>query len=247
MMKITRTGLMAMGAVALLSSCNNDDNGGSVEVRDPAEVAVENDADIKEYLSTHFYNYEEFDAAAKDSTYADSTGFDFKIVIDTIAGENSDKVSLMDQVEKKTIAVELSAEETLDHTLYYLVARQGDDVAPTTTDSTLVRYKGFLLNDVVFDNSNTPVWFNLESIVEAGFGRSGRGFAEFMPALHSGGEIDINEEDGTYIISGDYGVGMVFMPAGLGYYSGSGSIPAYTPIAFAIDLLRVEKIEEEEE
>lgn len=230
---------MAMGAVALLSSCNNDDNGGSVEVRDPAEVVAENDADIREYLSTHFYNYEEFRAAAEDPTYADSTGFDFKIVIDTIAGENSDKISLMDEVEEKTVALEISEEETLDHTLYYLVARQGDSIAPKTTDSTLVRYKGFLLNDFIFDNSNAPVWFNLSSNV--------RGFSEFMPALKAGGDIEINEADGTYIVSGDYGVGMVFMPAGLGYYSGSGSIPAYTPIAFTVDLLKVREIEEEEE
>ncbi|MGS2762307.1 FKBP-type peptidyl-prolyl cis-trans isomerase [Sinomicrobium sp. M5D2P9] len=242
MMKINRLGLVAIGALILLGSCRKDDNGGGVEVRDPAEVAAENDADIREYLSTHFYNYEEFQAAAEDSTYAESTGFDFKIVIDTIAGENSNKESLMDRIEEKTIAVEISADETLDHTLYYLVARQGDNdsiPATKTTDSTLVRYKGFLLNDFIFDNSNTPVWFNLSNNI--------RGFREFMPALKSGGKIEINEEDGTYVISGNYGIGMVFMPAGLGYYSGSGSIPAYTPIAFTVDLLRVREIKEEEE
>lgn len=241
MMKINRLGLVVMGAVVLLGACRNDDNGGGVEVRDPAEVAAENDATIREYLSTHFYNYEEFEAY-KDSAYVDSTDFDFKIVIDTIAGENSDKTPLMAQVTEKTIAVELSADETLDHKMYYLVARQGDnDSIPATksTDSTLVRYKGFLLNDFIFDNSNTPVWFNLSNNI--------RGFREFMPALKSGGEININEEDGTYVISGNYGIGMVFMPAGLGYYSGSGSIPAYTPVAFAVDLLRVREIKEEEE
>ncbi|MGS2740125.1 FKBP-type peptidyl-prolyl cis-trans isomerase [Sinomicrobium sp. M5D2P17] len=237
MMKINRLGLVVMGAIVLLGACRNDDNGGGVEVRDPAEVATENDADIREYLSTHFYNYEEFKVAAEQ----DSTDFDFRIVIDTIAGENSDKTPMIDQVEVKTIAVEITEEETLDHKLYSLVARQGnsDSLAPKTTDSTLVRYKGFLLNDFIFDNSNAPVWFNLSNNI--------RGFSEFMPVLNSGGKIDINEEDGTYIVSGNYGIGMVFMPAALGYYSGSGSIPAYTPIAFSVDLLKVRVIKEEEE
>ncbi|MBC9796934.1 FKBP-type peptidyl-prolyl cis-trans isomerase [Sinomicrobium weinanense] len=244
MMKINRLGLIAAGALAFLSSCNNDDDGGRIEIRDPAEVKAENDSDIREYLSTHFYNYEEFQAAAD----ADSTDFDFKIVIDTIAGENSDKIPLMEQVEEKTVAVEISETETLDHTLYYLVARQGDSIAPKRIDSTLVRYKGFLLNDVVFDrNENIPVWFKLKDITDAGFGQAGRGFAEFMPELNSGGKIEINEEDGTYSISGGYGVGMVFMPSGLGYYfRGQGSIPPYAPIAFTIDLLRVKDVKEEE-
>lgn len=235
-MKINRIGLATIGALVFLGSCKKDDNGGTIEVRDPVEVAAENDADIREYLSTHFYNYEEFEAAAG----ADNTDFDFRIVIDTIAGENSNKTSLMEQVEVKTVAVEISTDETLDHNLYYLVARQGDaSIAPKTTDSTLVRYKGFLLTDYVFDNSNTPVWFNLSNNI--------RGFSEFMPALKYGGEININEDTGLYEVSGDYGIGMVFMPAALGYYSGSGSIPAYTPIAFTVDLLRVKVIKEEEE
>ena len=46
-------------AMALFSSCNNDDDGAGVEVVPPrllAEVAPENDEEIKEFLETHFYN-----------------------------------------------------------------------------------------------------------------------------------------------------------------------------------------------
>ncbi|RAV27661.1 hypothetical protein DN748_17325 [Sinomicrobium soli] len=224
-----------MGVLTLLHSCKKDDDGGQIEVRDPVEVEAENDQDIRDYLSSHFYNYEEFEAAAS----GELDDFDYKIVIDSISGENSDKTPMIDQVRDTVIPIEIGENETLNHTLYYLVARQGDSIAPKVTDSALVRYKGFRLNDVVFDRSNIPVWFNLNNVVQ--------GFYEFMPALRSGGEITVDEEDGTYRYSGDYGVGVVFMPAGLGYYSSQGSIPAYSPLAFTIDLFRVREIEVDEE
>ncbi|WP_461532996.1 FKBP-type peptidyl-prolyl cis-trans isomerase [Sinomicrobium sp.] len=234
MMKINRLGLAVVGTLTLLYSCKKDDDGGRIEVRDPVEVEAENDSDIRDYLSTHFYNYEEFEAAAS----GELEDFDYKIVIDSIGGENSDKIPLIDQVKDTVIPIEIGEDEPLDHKMYYLVARQGDQEAPEKTDSALVRYKGFRLNDAVFDRSNVPVWFDLNNVVQ--------GFSEFMPYLKSGGEIIVDEEDGTYLYSGNYGVGLVFMPAALGYYTGQGSIPSYSPIAFSIELFRVREGEAEE-
>ena len=77
---------MLVGLTAFLAfACNNDDDGGlaQVEVRDRTEVAVEDDQALLDYLSTHFYNYEDFESPSED--------FDYQIVFDTIAGENADK------------------------------------------------------------------------------------------------------------------------------------------------------------
>ena len=105
-------------ALGLLSACGNDDGivGEVVPPRLLAEVALENDAEIQEFLDTHFYNYEDFqEPIAMD--------FDFKIRIDTIAGENADKTPLSQQVISQVINVNsfefgLSEEENdIPHTL----------------------------------------------------------------------------------------------------------------------------------
>ena len=123
-------------AIALVS-CNNDDDDGVVEVppRLLAEVATEDHETIKEFLNTHFYNYEDFDTPPSD--------FDYKIVIDTIAGENAGKKPLMEDAVPLTIKVSsnqfgLSEEETdVEHTYYYIEVREGEGGSPTYADSTL--------------------------------------------------------------------------------------------------------------
>ena len=77
----------------VLVSCKNDDGADvvTVESRLLSEVAVENDAEIKAYLETHFYNYEEFENPP--------AGFNYKITYDTIAGDNAGKIALINQVE----------------------------------------------------------------------------------------------------------------------------------------------------
>ena len=59
---------LGLFAVLLLcTACPNDDDGPTaIPLRDRGEQAVEDDALIREYLQTHFYNYEEFAAALPD-------------------------------------------------------------------------------------------------------------------------------------------------------------------------------------
>ena len=89
--------LLLIIGVGLIWSCKKDD-GPQPEIVPPrtlAEVIAEDDAEITAYLQTHFYNYEEFESPPAD--------FDYKIVIDTIAGENADKTPLSNQMTSKTI------------------------------------------------------------------------------------------------------------------------------------------------
>lgn len=214
-------------------SCSKDDSGNFIAIppRSLAEVEAEDAAAIIEYLQTHFYNYEDFQNPPAD--------FDFKIVLDTIAGDNAGKIPLIDQVSSETRTVLsgeffLDADETVEHTFYYLEARAGVGANPTVADSVYVRYRGTLLNGMTFDASdNVPVWFDLAQI--QGPQQGARGFGEAMPNFKIGGDV-IDNGDGTFTVDG-YGVGLMFMPSGLGFFNvPSGAVPAYSPLIFEVDL-----------
>ncbi len=225
-------------AFLMMLSCGSDDSI-DVEVVPPralSEVAAEDDAEIREYLQTHFYNYEDFENPPM--------GFDYKIVIDTIAGDNSGKTPLINQVQSAQISVsndefDLSEEETFLHTYYYLIAREGINESPTIADSVLVRYKGSLLSGFDFDGSFVnPVWFDLAQI--QGPGAGARGFTEALPNFKRGGAV-IDNGDGTVTVEG-FGVGAMFLPSGLGFYNIiQAEIPAYSPLVFTVDLFTLEE------
>ncbi len=222
--------------VLVFSACNNDDDV-DITIVPPrllSEVAVEDEAAIQEFLQTHFYNYEEFDSPP--------AGFDFKIVIDTIAGANSDKTPLSEQVSDTTITVtsdefNLDEEETVSHKMYYLLENNGAGSKPTFADSVFVRYRGQLLDGTVFDGSdNQPVWFDLASI--QGPLQGARGFSHGLTPFAAAANI-IPNPDGT-VSAEDYGLGLIIMPSGLGFFNaGQASIPIYSPLIFTIDLFTI--------
>ena len=73
----------------LVAACDNDDDSSQdnfIPARDRAEENIDSTLEVERYLTTHFYNYEEFENPP--------AGFDFKIRFDTIAGANADKIPL---------------------------------------------------------------------------------------------------------------------------------------------------------
>ncbi|MEZ4970156.1 MAG: FKBP-type peptidyl-prolyl cis-trans isomerase [Flavobacteriaceae bacterium] len=202
-------------------SCKKDD-GNDVVVVPPrllSEVVVENDAEIQAFLKTHFYNYEDFEEPIDE-------GFDLRIRIDTIAGANADKRSLFEDAGTQVIKVSSSdlgldaGEVDIEHTLYYIVAREGEGTSPTPVDSVYLNYQGMRLDGSVFDSRlGTPVWFDMQGSGVSGNSGVIKGFKEGMPKFKSGGEI-IENGDGTFTVTGS-GIGLIFMPSGIAYFSGS--------------------------
>lgn len=219
--------LLLLGILLAFGSCKKDDglDPTIVPPRALSEVAVEDDAEIKAYLETHFYNYEEFNNPPAD--------FDYKIVLDTIAGSNADKISLMDDPKLETMSVSVSSEdfglednETVSHTLYFLSARDGMGGMPTAADSTLLRFEGSLLNNQVFDGIASFDWQYLPFFV--------RGYAQAISNFRGGDGITVNP-DGTTAIENS-GIGVMFLPSGLGFYSSSvPGVPAFSPLIFKIE------------
>lgn len=215
----------------IATACKNDDD--SEDVAPPramAEVATENDDEIQSYLRTHFYNYDDFENPPTD--------FDYKIVLDTIEGDNAGKIPLADMpgLKSKTITVTAAqlgldtGEANVAFTYYYLSVRDGEGPRPTIGDSVFLKYEGRLLNDYRFDYRDTYGWQNLPQTI--------RGYADGISNFNSGGDTVLNP-DGTYEIP-DTGIGLMILPSGLGYFNSiAGSIPAYSPLIFKVEIGKI--------
>lgn len=216
--------------LAVVFSCNKDDDEEVIVVptRDRTEVYEENIAEIEAFLDTHFYNYDEFDF---DNPYSEAND-NFEIVFDTIAGENSDKMPLNQRPELLKKQVEDEEVEGLIYDLYYLQLRAGNGDDIHFSDRAFVQYKGNLINGTLFDSTITPVGFSLTAIgndvgaVVTGFKE---GIIEFKTATG-------NSENGDGTVTyHEHGIGAVFIPSGLGYFSApQAKIPAYSNLIFRI-------------
>ena len=222
--------------VLILASCKKDDDpiGEVAPPRLLSEVAEEDNAEIVEFLKTHFYNYDEFMNPTDDN-------FNYKIRFGKIEGANGDKQSIFDSPNLVTETITVSSStlglddgEVVDLKLYVLVARQGiKEGKPTIGDNVILRYEGSLLNGTLFDAStNQPVSLNLSGVVR-GFGNGVEYFQTGMGPIENG--------DGTISYEG-YGVGAIFIPSGLGYFNRSSGniITAYSPLVFKIDAFAFE-------
>lgn len=239
-------------AILTFASCKSDDNGGEViPPNDRGDQAIADQIIIEKYLETHFYNYEDFAAPAAD--------FDFKILLDTIAGENADKIPLIDQVSSKTVKDRF--DEDVTYTLYYLTAVQGGGKSVAFPDICTVNYVGSAISEktvssdqdenndgvvdendtkkvypfTLFDSAVTPIRFDLTNLVN--------GFQDTMIEFNAAsvGPVDL-DGDGNVEFE-DFGVGAMFIPSGLGYFSAPPSgtgIGPYNQLVFTFNLFQAE-------
>ena len=216
--------LSILTILVLCISCGDDDRTPeAIPFNDRGEQSVDDDVFIREYLQTHFYNYEEFASPLED--------FDYEIRFDTIAGENAGKIPLLDQVTAKTYdRFEAS------NTLYILTAREGslldenesENHVTTFADSALVTYRGANILGNVFDGSANPIWFNLPATID--------GFSNGIAGFRGGSGFTI-ADDGTTEFS-DFGIGAVFIPSGLAYFAQppNSSIGIYSSLVFTFSI-----------
>jgi hypothetical protein len=220
-MKLQRLIFVLM--LGFIFSCSDDDDAAEqVELRDPEEVRDENMLQIKGFMETHFYRFED---NPQNSNFQN-------IVFDTIAGDNANEEPVINSkfLESKSVT-----QQDVEYTLYYLKFREGSESVrqPTFADSVLVTYRGFsLFKNRIFDGSPNPIWFDLINNI--------RGFYEVMDEFRGSTSFEQNP-DGTISFDDDFGIGTVFIPSGIAYYSappsGSG-IAIYEPIIFNIQLYK---------
>lgn len=211
-----------LAAVSLLSCEKDDDTPAEVPPRDRGEQELVDQAALDAYLDTHFYNYQEFENAPE--------GFDYRIEIDTINAENSDKTPLSQSPLLETRKFNY---EGVEYTYYVLKVREGasEQPQPKFSDSAFVAYEGSLLNRDVFDTSNYPTWHDLTRRIT--------GFAQGLTEFRGASGFDVLP-DNTIEWNNDYGIGAVFMPSGLGYFNNfAEGIPSYSPLVFTFSLYGV--------
>ena len=187
-------------------SCNKDSN--DDEIFDAAAQSIVDDESLVDYLQSHYY-----------IPAGDSEPFG---TVDTIMNNES---SLFGQVETQNIT-----HNDINYKLYYLLIDQGVNDNPTRYDSVFVKYRGFTLDSLKFDESTnfntTRSWLDLNGVIQ--------GWKYGFPNFKSGNNIS---EPGEPISFEDNGKGILFIPSGLAYGNfGASSIPPNAPLLFHIEL-----------
>ena len=144
MIRILKKSVLLISTILFITSCSNDDNNVNTIIDlEPVldQYILENDS-IVTYMKTHFYNYEDFQNLASNSSV--------DLVIDTIAGDNSNKVSIFDQITTFTVDIVDENDEIVPHNMYYIINREGNGQNPSVADSVFVSYKGLDLTVMMF-------------------------------------------------------------------------------------------------
>ncbi|WP_243472404.1 FKBP-type peptidyl-prolyl cis-trans isomerase [Winogradskyella sp. MH6] len=213
-------------------SCKDDDvTVPDVEIRDRGEQQLADSDSLIDYLSTHYYN-SDFFLTGINHKYSDI------IITELAEGEDvpTGHTLLLDAVETHTTTYE---EE--DYEYYVLRLNQGGGDSPRFTDQVRVNYEGSLVETgEVFDGVVTPV-----DLLMQGVGFSGgviRGWQLILSQFSTSSDFTLNNGIVEY---NDYGLGMMFLPSGLAYFSGtaSGTLPAYSNLIFKFELLQYNEVD----
>ena len=200
----------------LFLQCKKEDTTEPYTIRDYSEQVIVDQDLLETYLKTHTYNYEDFNNES-----------DVNIKLDTISDNNSSRVSLFEQASIKTIDVTNAEGQITSHNLYYIIAREGSNESPSVADSVYVAYNGILTDGSSFDNSKFPIWIDLANTIE--------GFREGISELRTG---KFTENSNGTIAYTSFGVGLFFIPSGIGYFENiSSGIPEYSPLIFTVKLM----------
>lgn len=215
--------LLAVFVLALMAvtvSCSKSDDGGSASLRDYDEQYAKDMDTINEFLDN----------------YKMEVSPDFDVTFSKITAQNPG-TSIRNQtdypLQQKIVHMEDHGEDGLDYTIYYINLREGIDENPTSVDSVFVSYKGVLIDNDTFDETQNPTWFTLNTTI--------KGWQEIVPLFKTGNYIDNGPNPVTFT---DFGAGVMFLPSGLGYYAQTRTnIPSYSPLIFNFKLYELNYID----
>ena len=205
-------GLPLIG-LTIVSCTKNETPDYSVALKEyPVQYAADLDS-IDKYLNTH---------------YISSVDADFNITFAKIPAGGTQLSIRLQQTYPLQFKMVKNDIHNVDYKVYYLKLREGINESTSAVDSVYVSYKGSLLTNVQFDYSETPIWFQLESVVA--------GWGEIVPEFKTG-TFDTAPGPNPSTFS-NFGAGVMFLPSGLAYYNQmpSALIPSYSPLIFSFKL-----------
>ncbi len=207
-------------------SCSPDDDNGIIQIpeADRTEQQVIDNDSLLAYLQTHYIN-EFFVLNNPNSSFSEIEIFELPE-----NGEipNPDENSLLIDIVQTFTTTYLD----IEYDYFILKINQGgSETSPNFSDKVRVSYEGTLMDDTVFDSSASPVDFDLTATI-AGWGR-------VLPEFNNALDFYVNN-DGT-VTYNDPGVGIMFLPSGLGYYSAAaGIVPVYSNLIFKFKVFQSE-------
>ncbi|CAI8235323.1 MAG: Peptidyl-prolyl cis-trans isomerase Mip [Formosa sp. Hel1_33_131] len=202
-------------------SCEKDENTVAAPPNDRGEQQVIDSISLKSYLSTHYYNSVAVNSLANPR-------LEDLVITELLDGETLpiNTTLLIDDVEQHSTTL-----LEVDYKYYILKIKPGEGESPNFSDSVRVNYSGSLTNGSVFDSSTTPVVFDLVYVIT--------GWSRVMPEFKTSGSY-VSNPDGSVSFDG-YGMGAMFLPSGLGYFSTSKTgIPSYSNLVFKFEIMQME-------
>ncbi len=203
------------------SACENVDDGIIViPERDRAEQQIIDNDSLLGYFDTHYFNSEEISMIADPSVYD-------LVITELGEGETVPAGHTLLSASNLLETHNTVFEET-DYTFYILRIKQGGgSVMPSFADNIQINYAGNTMDGEVFDSSVNPVVFDLTGLIP--------GWSRVIPQFNTAEGFVINS-DGTVSYT-NFGMGAMFLPSGLGYWSGSApGIPVYSNLIFRFDV-----------
>ncbi len=221
-MKLPLRLLLLIPFIFILVGCPGEDTPETFQSRPYLEVYNENIAEIEDFMESHYITVDASYNVTFTKITATTPGTPIFDALDTSTSQNNP----LKPLKFKTIL-----KEGVDHKLYYLKLNDGAGSNPTRLDSVFTSYKGYKTDLSSFDSASSPTWFQLQDVIQ--------GWQEVFPEFKSSVGQTINS-DGT-ITFNNFGAGIMFVPSGLAYFSGTGggSIGSYTPIIFTFKLIKV--------
>lgn len=240
--------ILLFSLVLMEVSCSKSDNN-SKPLRDFTAQRDTDMAAIETYMHTHYIDVVNNPGATNDQD-----------VTFTLIPAGGTQTSIWDQTlyPLKTRMIKVRQNDIdVVYKIYYLELRQGsgtNSISPCNVDRVLTAYKGEYIYSSTTTTTDTPPvsstsilskefevltnpqsFFNLTSVI--------RGWSEIFPQFKTGSYIA--NGDGTLSYN-DFGAGVMFLPSGLAYFSGSqGGIPSYSPLVFSFKLYEVQRTDQD--
>ena len=233
--KTLKFSLLLTALITIVVSCKSDDDSddsSSFFEEDRTEQQEKDNDSIVTYLSSHYYNSSFFETGS-DYKYTDI------VIAELTEGETVPLGStlLIDAVETlNTTYLEV------DYTYYVLNLYQGDGDSPHFTDAVRVRYEGISINDALdgevdsFDSSSIPTLLNLQT------GLTSPGviiaWQLIIPTFNVASNFGI--DDNGNVNYANPGLGVMFVPSGLAFFSETNTGSSYDNLMFKFELLQFE-------
>ncbi len=224
--------------ITIFISCNKDDGPTITFVEaDRTEQQVKDRDSLLNYLTTHYYNSSFFESGINHK-YTD-------IIITELPQDEDGTYLEMPDPDQNTLLmddVDILTTEYFEVSYEYYILRlnQGEGESLTFTDAVRVKYEGSSVeDDEVFDSSISPISL---SLVGNGFSTFGaiRAWQLVMPTFNTA--LDFSTENGI-VNYNKFGLGVMFVPSGLAYFSGTTTGSNYDNLIFKFELLQMEELD----